>query len=88
MAPSCPEWFVSIYAPIFAGGIPCGIYTTSSPEMASYICENASADILLLDDLSMLISVINGKGSISNAFPGVKHTILINANDNDVKEGK
>ena len=88
MANSCPEGFASIYASIFAGGIPCGIYTTSSPEMASYICKNASADILLLDDLTMLVNVINKKENISNAFPGLKCAVLINANEHDLKEGQ
>ena len=87
MAPNCPEWFASSYASIFAGGIPCGIYTTSSPDIASYICKNASADILLLEDLNMLINIIDGRGSILNAFPDLKYAILINASENDIKEG-
>ena len=88
MAGNCPEWFSAQYAAIFAGGIPCGIYPTSSSEIASYICGNASADILMVDDLEMLVKIIDGRGSISNAFPSVKHVILIDANDNDIIKGK
>ena len=88
MAGNCPEWFSAQYAAIFAGGIPCGIYPTSSSEIASYICGNASADILMVDDLEMLVKIVDGRGSISNAFPGVKHVILINANENEMTQGK
>ena len=87
MAANCPEWFATSYASIFAGGIPCGIYPTSSPEIASYICKNASADILIMDDIDMLIKVIDGRGTIADAFPGVKYVILINASDENIKEG-
>ena len=88
MAGNCPEWFSAQYAAIFAGGIPCGIYPTSSPEIASYICENASADILMVDDLEMLIKIIDGRGSISKAFPGIKHVILINSSETEMIKGK
>ena len=88
MAGNCPEWFAAQYASIFAGGIPCGIYPTSSPEIASYICENASADILMVDDLEMLIKIINDRRTISNAFPGVKYVILISATENDIMKGE
>ena len=87
MATNCPEWFASSYASIFAGGIPCGIYPTSSSDITSYICKNASADILILDDLNMLINIIDSRGSISNAFPDLKHVVLINAGENVIKEG-
>ena len=87
MAANCPEWFATSYASIFAGGLPCGIYPTSSPEIASYICQSASADILMLDDLDLLIKIINGRGNISHAFPSVKYVVLINANEEDIKQG-
>ena len=87
MAANCPEWFATSYASIFAGGLPCGIYPTSSPEIASYICQNASADILMLDDLDLLIKMINGRGNVSDAFFSVKYVILVNANEDDIKKG-
>ena len=87
MAGNCPEWFATQYASIFAGGIPCGIYPTSSPEIASYICENASADILMVDDLEMLIKIIADRRTVSKAFPGVKYVILISASEDDIKKG-
>ena len=87
MAANCPEWFATSYASVFAGGLPCGIYTTSSPDITSYICQNASADILILDDLDMLIKIINGRGTISNAFPGIAYVILITGSEDDIRKG-
>jgi long-subunit acyl-CoA synthetase (AMP-forming) len=87
MSANCPEWFATSYASIFAGGIPCGIYPTSSPEIASYICQNASADILILDDLDQLTKILNGRKNISEAFPSVNYVILVNANEESIKQG-
>ena len=87
MASNCPEWFTTSYASIFAGGIPFGIYQTSSPGIASYICQNSSADILILDDLDLLITIIDGRGNITDSFPNVKYVILINSSEEDIKQG-
>ena len=40
-----------------------------------------------MDDIDMLIKVIDGRGTIADAFPGVKYVILINASDENIKEG-
>ena len=87
MARNCPEWFVTSYAAIFAGGIHCGIYQTSSPEIVSYVCQNASASILLVENLEMLINIVEGKGNIKKAFPTVKYVVLIDTNEKDIKRG-
>ena len=40
---NCPQWFISDMAAIFAGAIPGGIYTTSSPEQCQYIAAHSQA---------------------------------------------
>jgi long-subunit acyl-CoA synthetase (AMP-forming) len=50
MARSRHEWFVADLAAIAAGGVPAGIYTTSTPEQAGYIVEHADAAVLILED--------------------------------------
>jgi long-subunit acyl-CoA synthetase (AMP-forming) len=35
-----PEWFYADLGAILAGGVPAGIYTTSSPEQARYIVDH------------------------------------------------
>ena len=40
-----PEWFFADLAAIAAGGVPTGIYTTSTPEQVQYISEHCEAAI-------------------------------------------
>ena len=87
MARNCPEWFVTSYGAIFAGGIHCGIYQTSSPEIVSYVCQNASASILVVENLEMLVNILEGRGNIKQVFPTVKYVVLIDASVKDMKKG-
>ena len=77
MAPNCPEWFLSSWASIFSGGLSAGIYYTNSADIVSYITNHASTDILVLENLELLLKVLDGKPSITEAFPDVKHVVLI-----------
>ena len=88
MAPNCPEWYLSSWASIFAGGLSAGIYYTNSPDVVSYITNHASTDILVLENLQLLIKVLDGKSSILEALPDVKHVILIEGNEEEILQGK
>ncbi|MGH7638339.1 MAG: AMP-binding protein, partial [Gemmatimonadaceae bacterium] len=37
---NCPEWFFADIGSIYAGAVPAGIYTTSSPEQCEYIANH------------------------------------------------
>ena len=87
MAPNCSEWFLSSWGALFAGGLSAGIYYTNAPDVVAYICNHASTDILVLEDMDLLIKILNGKGTIAEAFPEVKHVILINSNQEDLADG-
>jgi long-subunit acyl-CoA synthetase (AMP-forming) len=50
LARSRHEWFVADLAAIAAGGLPTGIYTTSTPEQAGYIVAHAEAAVVVLED--------------------------------------
>ena len=88
MAPNCPEWYLSSWASMFAGGLSAGIYYTNSPDVVSYITNHASTDILVLENLQLLVKVLDGKSSILEAFPDVKHVILIEGNEEEILQGK
>ena len=88
MAPNCPEWYLSSWASIFAGGLSAGIYYTNSPDVVSYITNHASTDILVLENLQLLIKVLDGKSSIFEALPDVKHVILIEGNEDEILKGR
>ena len=87
MAPNCPEWYLSSWASIFAGGLSAGIYYTNSPDVVSYITKHASTDILVLENLALLIKILDGKSSILEALPDVKHVILIENSAEELKQG-
>src|SRR5262245_5947841 len=49
-----PEWFLADLGAIAAGGIPAGIYTTSSPEQCLYIADHAEAAVVVVENASHL----------------------------------
>ena len=49
-----PEWFVADLAAIAAGGVPTGIYTTSSPEQVHYITEHCEAAVAVVESREYL----------------------------------
>ena len=87
MAPNCPEWYLSSWASVFAGGLSAGIYYTNAPDVVSYITKHASTDILVLENLALLIKILDGKSSISEALPDVKHVILIENTTEELTQG-
>jgi long-subunit acyl-CoA synthetase (AMP-forming) len=44
------EWVLADVGAILAGGVPAGIYTTSSPDQCQYIAEHAEAKIAFCED--------------------------------------
>ena len=87
MAPNCPEWYLSSWASVFAGGLSAGIYYTNAPDVVIYITIHASTDILVLENLALLIKILDGKSSISEALPDVKHVILIENTTEELTQG-
>lgn len=51
---NCPEWFFADIGAILAGGVPAGIYTTSSPEQCQYITHHCEARIAVVEDRHQL----------------------------------
>ena len=45
-----PEWTISAFAAIAAGGVPAGIYTTCSPGEVQYVVHHAEAPIVVVED--------------------------------------
>lgn len=45
-----PEWVIFDVACMTIGGVPAGIYTTSSPEECEYILNHAEASLLLIEN--------------------------------------
>jgi long-subunit acyl-CoA synthetase (AMP-forming) len=51
---NCPEWFFADVGAIAAGGVPAGIYTTSSPEQCQYIASHCDAPVVVVENREQL----------------------------------
>lgn len=49
-----PEWFIANLATIAAGGLPSGIYTTSTPEQCGYIVNHCEAVVAVIENTGHL----------------------------------
>ncbi len=46
---NCPEWLVADLATIHAGGLPSGIYATSTAEQCQYVAHHCEAQVVVVD---------------------------------------
>eukprot|EP00056_Hartaetosiga_gracilis_P013581 m.226118 g.226118 ORF g.226118 m.226118 type:complete len:865 (+) comp13863_c5_seq4:6572-9166(+) len=58
---NAPEWSIASIAAIMAGGFACGVFETTTVDNLDYICENARADIVVVDTNSQLQKVLEVK---------------------------
>ncbi len=76
---NCPQWFISDLAAIFAGAIPGGIYTTSSPEQCQYIAGHSEANIVVVENAEQLEKF----KIIWPQLPELKAVVMMNGTDED-----
>ncbi|XP_078533832.1 long-chain-fatty-acid--CoA ligase ACSBG2-like [Lissotriton helveticus] len=74
-----PEWFIGHLGAIIAGGIPAGIYTTSSADACQYVASNSEANILLVEDDDQLKKILQ----VQEQLPHLKAIVQYN---DDLKE--
>jgi long-subunit acyl-CoA synthetase (AMP-forming) len=79
LANNCPRWFISDLAAIFAGAIPGGIYTTSTPEQCHYIAEHSEANIVVVEDAAQLAKFAD----LWPRLPDLKAIVMMNGSDAD-----
>jgi long-subunit acyl-CoA synthetase (AMP-forming) len=61
---NCKEWLVGNLAAIHAGGVPVGIYTTSSPEQCSYIAGHSDSNIAIVENAEQLAKFLEIRGEL------------------------
>ena len=79
LANNCPNWFISDLAAIFAGAVPGGIYTTSTPEQCHYIAEHSEANIVVVEDAAQLAKCKD----LWPRLPDLKAIVMMNGSDED-----
>ena len=88
MANNCIQWTSSSIGSIFAGGLICGIYQTSSSDIVAHLAKTSDMDILVVEDIAMLKQAIGSSSSIQQALPSVKNCVMIRGSPQDLAEGK
>ena len=62
---NCPEWFTANLGTIAAGGLPSGIYTTSTAEQCSYITEHSEAVVAFVEQPGQIAQFESVRGQLS-----------------------
>jgi len=60
-----PEWFIANLGTIAAGGLPSGIYTTSTAEQCSYIAEHSEAVVAFVEQPGQIAQLESVRGELS-----------------------
>jgi long-subunit acyl-CoA synthetase (AMP-forming) len=68
-----PEWFFADIGAIYAGTVPAGIYTTSSPEQCAYIAGHCDAVVAFVDDQEQLSKFL----AVRSQLPSLKALVLM-----------
>ncbi|MBS1152737.1 MAG: long-chain-fatty-acid--CoA ligase [Myxococcaceae bacterium] len=69
------EWVIADVAAMAAGGVPVGIYTTSSPEQIEYIAGHCEAPIALVENDQYLEKLL----AVRARLPKLKEVIVMEA---------
>jgi len=59
------EWPVCDVGTIAAGGVGCGLYTTSSAEQCAYIINHSDAEFVVVDTAAQLEKVLSVRGELT-----------------------
>src|SRR6185503_7654477 len=76
---NCPEWFYADIGAIYAGAVPAGIYTTSSPEQCEYIAKHCDAAVVFVDDKDQLAKFL----AIRGRLPALKALVLMHGDSSE-----
>jgi len=68
-----PEWHIAYFATIYAGGIPTGVYTTSSSTQCEYFANHSDAQFIFAEDYAQLNKYLE----IRNNLPNIKAVIVM-----------
>jgi len=68
-----PEWFVADLAAIACGGVPAGIYTTSTAEQCAYIADHCRATVAVLENREYLSRF----EALRSRLPGLRSCVLM-----------
>jgi long-chain acyl-CoA synthetase len=77
------EWLVADLAAMALGGVPVGIYTSSSPEQVQYIVDHCEAEFLLVENEQYLPTAL----AVRQRVPRLRHILVMEASAAPLPEG-
>ena len=80
---NCPEWFLADVGAIYAGLVPAGIYTTSSPEQCEYIAHHCEAAVVFVENKEHLDKFLQVRGRL----PSLKALVVMQGNGDATQPG-
>jgi len=72
-----PEWFLADIGAILAGGVPAGIYTTSSADQCRYVAEHADCSVAVAENAEHLAKL----KAVRPRLPKLKALVLMTGSD-------
>ncbi len=73
LASNRPEWFLASIGAIAAGGVPAGIYTTSTEEQCAYVARHCEAAVAVVENEERLAPFIEHRDQL----PALKAIVLL-----------
>ena len=77
------EWLVADLASMALGGVPVGIYTTSSPEQVEYLVDHCEARHLVVENEKHLATAL----AVRERVPRLRHIIVLDPPPAPLPEG-
>jgi len=74
-----PEWFMADIGAIHAGGVPAGIYTTSTAEQCQYIASHSEAAVAVVQNAEHLAKFLE----IRDQLPTLKGIVIIEGSSDE-----
>ncbi len=76
---NCREWLVGNLAGIYAGGVPVGIYATSTPQQCKYIAGHADSNIAIVENADQLAKFLE----IRDELPELEAIVIMHGDHDD-----
>lgn len=76
---NCPQWLIADLAAIAAGGMPAGIYTTSSPELCAYVAGHCEARVVVVENAEQLAKF----KQVRHELPALEAIVMMFGEDAD-----
>lgn len=80
---NCPQWLIGNVAAIYAGGVPVGIYTTSTPPQCKYVVGHSDSNIVVVENQEQLAKIL----AIRDELPLLKAIVMMRGEPNADQTG-